>query len=146
MLRNGLVSQLFSQVGIYSRSLLLFLVLAIVGGAFWLTNPLKADQPLTQKSSTGSGIYDFELTVSDTGGLFLGNNKLNSELLNSGSGAESIIKAENTDRKIIYTTIADQNNLKGAVETIEKVFAQVQFDKAQPGDKVQEESGKWIVK
>jgi uncharacterized protein YdbL (DUF1318 family) len=60
--------------------------------------------------------------------------------------AESLVQAENDDRKIIYKTIAQQNGLEGALETIEKVFAQVQRDKAESGDKVQQEDGSWTTK
>jgi len=60
--------------------------------------------------------------------------------------AQAIVSAENTDRKVIYVTIAQQNNLQGALATIEKVFAQVQRDKAEPGDKIQEDNGTWTTK
>jgi len=57
--------------------------------------------------------------------------------------AAGVVSLENQDRRIIYSTIAQQNNLGGALETIEKVFAQVQRDKAQPGEKVQMDNGNW---
>jgi uncharacterized protein YdbL (DUF1318 family) len=68
------------------------------------------------------------------------------EVLGGDSSAESIANAENADRKVIYTTIADQNGLTGAIETIEKVFAQVQRDKAESGQKIQTEDGNWTTK
>lgn len=57
-----------------------------------------------------------------------------------------VIEAENQDRKVIYQTIADQNGLSGALNQIEKVFAGVQRDKAQAGEKVQLENGNWVTK
>ena len=57
-----------------------------------------------------------------------------------------IIDDENKDRKIIYQTIAEQNNLKEALSTIESVFAQVQRDRAEPEDMIQLEDGTWAAK
>lgn len=60
--------------------------------------------------------------------------------------AKSVVNAENSDRKVVYQTIADQNGLGGEIATIEKVFAQVQHDKAQAGYKIQLEDGSWTTK
>ena len=60
--------------------------------------------------------------------------------------AEAIVDAENNDRKIIYTTIAQQNGLTDALGTIERVFAQEQRERAKPGEKIQDEDGRWVVK
>ena len=68
------------------------------------------------------------------------------EVLNNEGDAQAIAGAENNDRKVIYQTIAAQNGLEGAIETIETVFAQVQRDKASSGDKIQDASGGWIAK
>src|SRR3990167_1086879 len=46
--------------------------------------------------------------------------------------AQDIADAENKDRKIIYNTIAQQNGLMDALQTIEKVFAQEQAERANP--------------
>ena len=68
------------------------------------------------------------------------------EMLGNDSSAASLAESENHDRKVIYKAIEVQNNLSGEMETIEKVFAQVQRDKASPGDKIQMEDGAWVVK
>ena len=68
------------------------------------------------------------------------------EVLSADSEAKSLADAENSDRKVIYETIAKQHNLAGAMDTIEKVFAQEQRDRAQSGDKIQDESGRWVTK
>lgn len=60
--------------------------------------------------------------------------------------AKDVADAENRDRQVIYKTIEKQNNLTNAMATIEKVFAQVQRDKASPGDKIQDEGGHWTSK
>lgn len=64
----------------------------------------------------------------------------------SAPEVEAVVAAENKDRTIVYTTIAGQNNLAGEIATIEKVFAEVQRDKAKPGEKIQADSGQWITK
>ena len=74
------------------------------------------------------------------------NNRGYVEALSDDPDAQSLVESENQDRRIIYQTIEAQNNLAGAMETIEKVFAQVQRDKASPGDKIQNENGEWVVK
>jgi uncharacterized protein YdbL (DUF1318 family) len=76
------------------------------------------------------------------------NNQGYVEVLSGGGvGAESLVSAENSDRKMIYKTIVAQNGLPGdALSTVEKVFAQVQRDKAASGDSIQNESGAWVKK
>ena len=74
------------------------------------------------------------------------NNRGYVELLTSDATAKDLVDAENRDRTLIYKTIETQNNLIDALATIEKVFAQVQSDKASPGDKIQDENGHWANK
>lgn len=74
------------------------------------------------------------------------NNQGYVEVLADEPDAQSIIEAENRDRQVVYTTVEKQNNLTNAMATIEKVFAQVQREKAQPGDKIQDENGQWLTK
>jgi len=74
------------------------------------------------------------------------NNRGYIEVFSDEGDVKRLADAENRDRKTIYQTIADQNDLKGALGTIEKVFAQTQRDNADPGDKIQSEDGRWAVK
>ncbi len=60
--------------------------------------------------------------------------------------AQAVVNGENKDRKVIYETIAQQNNLSDSLKTIEQVFAQVKRDKAEPGDMIQNEKGEWVEK
>jgi len=61
--------------------------------------------------------------------------------------AQSVVDAENRDRRFIYTTIVSQNGLPAdALGTVEDVFAKVQRDKASSGDKIQDASGSWTTK
>ena len=74
------------------------------------------------------------------------NNKGYVEVVAGDATAADVVAAENKDRKVIYQTIADQNGLNDELSTIEKVFADVQRDKASSGDKIQSEDGSWITK
>lgn len=64
----------------------------------------------------------------------------------SAPDVEAVVDAENKDRKLVYTTVARQNNLAAEMATIEKVFAEVQRDKAKPGEKIQDANGQWVTK
>ena len=79
-------------------------------------------------------------------GIIGENNRGYVEVLMKGQGAEGLVESENNDRKVIYQTIADQNNLKDQLEIIEQAFAEVQREKAEVGEKIQTEDGEWIVK
>jgi len=71
------------------------------------------------------------------------NNQGYVEVLGGDTNVLHVVDAENMNRKIIYVTIAKQNGLDGALNTIEKVFAGVQREKAQVGDMVQDIDGVW---
>ena len=87
-----------------------------------------------------------QLRVLKASGTVGENNRGFAEVLQAATGADAIVDAENSDRKTIYQTIAQQNGLDNAVATIESVFAQVQRDKAAAGDQIQTEDGRWMAK
>ena len=66
--------------------------------------------------------------------------------IDAKSLAPDVVAEENHDRQIIYRTITQQNDLEGALSTIESAFADVQREKAEAGDKIQTEDGHWITK
>ena len=68
------------------------------------------------------------------------------EVLVAGQEASAVAADENRDRGVIYKAIAEQNNLVGAMDTIEDVFAEVQRSKAQPGQRIQLKDGQWVSK
>lgn len=59
---------------------------------------------------------------------------------------QAMVDAENQDRKIIYEAIARQNNIEEAIDLVQKAFAKTQRDNAEPGDRIQLDSGRWSVK
>jgi len=74
------------------------------------------------------------------------NNRGYVELLSSDPQASDVVREENRDRKVIYQTIAEQNGIASQMDVIEKVFAQVQHEKAQAGYKIQTADGAWMTK
>ncbi|HQO59173.1 MAG TPA: DUF1318 domain-containing protein [Candidatus Omnitrophota bacterium] len=79
-------------------------------------------------------------------GLVGENNRGYVEAFSERQDVLQLVADENRDRKIIYTTIARQNGLTGALATIERVFAQEQRDRAQSGVKIQNGDGSWVTK
>ncbi len=67
--------------------------------------------------------------------------------LGGDAAAASLVNAENQDRRTIYQTIAEQNNLgDSGLAVLETVFAEVQHEKARAGDPVQLSTGEWVKK
>jgi len=67
--------------------------------------------------------------------------------LGGGAQVEAVVAAENEDRRFIYENIAQQNNLgPEGLATIESVFAEVQREKAKPGESIQLPDGQWTKK
>ena len=87
-----------------------------------------------------------QLQAFEAQGVLGENNRGYVEVLQDNPEAWALVEVENKDRRIIYQTIAHQNNLTDALETIEKVFAEGQREKASPGEKIQREDGRWVTK
>lgn len=80
-------------------------------------------------------------------GLVGENNRGYVQAFGGGADVTALVNAENADRKAIYEAIVEQNELGGrALVTVESVFAGVQRDKAEPGEKIQSPSGSWMTK
>ena len=63
------------------------------------------------------------------------------------SAEAQLVNAENSDRKVIYQTIVDQNGFgSGGLTQVERAFSDVQREKARSGDYVQSSSGQWQQK
>ncbi|HOG24327.1 MAG TPA: DUF1318 domain-containing protein [Candidatus Omnitrophota bacterium] len=61
--------------------------------------------------------------------------------------AAAMVSSENRDRRIIYQALVDQNKLGSAGMTeVQKVFAEVQRDKASSGEYIQTPAGEWSRK
>ena len=67
--------------------------------------------------------------------------------LQNSSTVGPVTAAENRDRRIIYEALATQNKLGGnGLLEVQKAFAEVQHEKAGPGDMIQSSSGDWKKK
>ena len=107
---------------------------------------LKEITPVVQAALDGRRDRFNQLAALKTKGVVGENNRGYVEVVGSDPSAQSIVQAENKDRAVIDKTIAEQNGLMRQLDVIEKVFAQVQRDKAQAGEKIQNDSGQWVTK
>ena len=107
---------------------------------------IKTMTPEVQQALDGRRDRFDQLRQLKSSGFIGENNHGYVEVLKDEGDAATIASSENRDRKLIYQAIADQNGLEGAIGTIESVFAQVQRNKAESGERVQAESGNWITK
>jgi uncharacterized protein YdbL (DUF1318 family) len=75
------------------------------------------------------------------------NNKGYVTNLKNNATAATLTDAENQDRRVLYENLAEQNALgSNGLLDIQKAFAEVQKEKAGPGDMVQSSSGDWKKK
>ena len=79
---------------------------------------------------------------------FIGeNNRGYVTVLQNQGGAQAVADAENADRQTIYGAIVEQNALGAAgMAKVQTVFAEVQRERAQPGDHIQMPAGDWVKK
>lgn len=124
----------------------LMLALFVKPGATEAAYTIKEMTPEVQSALESRRDRFDQLKGLKANGILGENNSGYVEVLVAGDEAFELAQAENQDRKTIYQTIADQNNLKDQIATIEKVFAEVQRDKAQAGEKVQNADGSWATK
>ena len=135
------------------RSILVFLFLSgmiVWGTPRWV---LAADYDLKEITSQVKAALDNrrerfnELQELKQRGIVGENNRGYVELLTEAKAYRDLVDAENADRRLIYKTIVQQNNLADSeLEKVEKAFAQVQKEKADPGDKIQDADGNWVTK
>lgn len=105
---------------------------------------IKEMTPAVKASLDGRKARFAELKDLKTKGQIGETNRGYIQKLGGGKNVDAVVAAENKDRKQVYEAIVQQNNLgAGALATVEEVFARVQRDKADPGEKVQDASGRW---
>ncbi len=106
---------------------------------------IKEMTPEIQQSLSGRQARYSQLKQLKASGAIGENNEGYVEAL-SGAG-NSAASAENSDRRVIYSAIVQQNNLGGSgLSQVQKVFAEVQRDKATAGESIQLASGEWTKK
>lgn len=105
---------------------------------------IKEMTPAVKSALDGRKARFADLKALKTQGVVGENNRGYVQTLGGDKSAKALVAAENKDRKQVYEAIVEQNNLgSGALATVEAVFARVQRDKAEPGEKVQDASGRW---
>lgn len=139
----------------FLRAINIILLLCLMGGTFLLRSSpgfaqaqynIKEMTPQVQAALDARKSRFDQLRDLKNKGLVGENNHGYVEALSDDPSSKALVDAENKDRRFIYKTIEDQNNLTEAMDIIEEVFAQVQRDKANPGDKIQEDNGQWVNK
>ncbi len=130
------------------KKIILFLTVLMLSTVAWAEGKYSIKQMTPQVQSALNDRRDRfdQLRVLKSSGVVGENNHGYLEALKQEGSAGDIVAAENRDRKVIYQAIAEQNGLENAISTIESVFAQVQRDKADPGDQIQTEDGRWVAK
>ncbi len=87
------------------------------------------------------------LQDSKTQGSIGENNQGYVHALDSSPAAAELVNAENSDRRVIYQAIADQNNLgPNGLSLVEGIFSEVLEEKSTPGQTVQAPDGSWKKK
>ena len=114
----------------------------------WGSSPysIKIMTPEVQQALSARKDRFADLRALKSSGAIGENNHGYVEVLKNEGQAQSIVAQENSDRGVIYKTIAQQNGLEGALSTIESAFVQVQSEKAESGDKIQTQDGCWVTK
>ena len=132
----------------FKKTAILIVMMIMVSAVAWGGSKysIKTMTPEVQQALNARKDRFSELRSLKSSGVIGENNHGYVEVLKSDSNAMSIASQENRDRKVVYQTIAEQNGLEGALSTIESAFAQVQNDKAESGDKIQNADGSWAVK
>jgi hypothetical protein len=127
----------------------LFMVLVLICAAAatapaQATYDIKEMTPAVKSALDGRKARFADLKALKTQGVVGENNRGYVETLGGDKSSKAVVAAENKDRKLVYKAIVEQNKLgPGALATVEAVFARVQRDKAEPGEKVQDASGRW---
>ncbi|OGD61749.1 hypothetical protein A3A71_00370 [Candidatus Berkelbacteria bacterium RIFCSPLOWO2_01_FULL_50_28] len=131
---NSLVGRTLPQLGLYRRSLGFFVVVAIIGSISYLyLKPLNAESPQnTNDTNTTQQVYDFELTLTESGTLVMEKTQLPTEIFRSSEvlrlRSQVVAKAIQFDNNLTFllhlpkpvteqtfASVLEQNG--GAVET-----------------------------
>lgn len=129
--------------------LILFLVLSAAGAVigYAAQYDIKEMTPAVEQAISSRQSRYGQLQALKADGV-LGENKQGYvEVRNASGNAYQVAADENADRKVIYQTIADQNQLGAeGLNLVETVFAEVQREKARTGDALQQPDGAWTKK
>lgn len=115
--------------------------------AFAASYDIKQMTPAIEKALENRKARYADLQELKNQGAIGENNQGLTEVRKSSAKAQQITAAENQDRMVIYQAIVDQNNLGAqGLAPVQKVFAEVQREKASSGQAIQLASGAWTEK
>lgn len=132
-----------------SRILMGTVLLAAVCSGLLLaaTYELKTMTPEVEKAIAGRQARYSQLESLKAQGTVGENSRGYVAVLKESAGVRSLVDAENNNRRIIYRAIVDQNQLgPEGLGVVEDVFAEVQRDKAKPGEMIQTPDDAWVRK
>ncbi|MBI4313755.1 MAG: DUF1318 domain-containing protein [Candidatus Omnitrophica bacterium] len=120
----------------------------MIGSPLWAaTYDLREYTPEVQAAISGRQARYQQLASAKAQGSVGENKDGGVTQLGGGPDVTAWVASENQDRRVIYKAIVQQNNLPAdALPTVEQVFAEVQRNKAAPGDSIQLPSGEWVKK
>jgi len=125
----------------------MFLSLQTAAGFAQPNYDIKEMTPAIQQAIQNRQARYNDLQSMKASGVLGENNQGLVSVLQSSAAAETVAKGENADRMVIYQAIVDQNQLGNQnMPQVQTVFADVQRDKARPGDSIQLPSGQWTKK
>lgn len=130
--------------------LVLFLFTALIPAlpsAHAETYELKTMTPAVQKALDGRQARYGGIQALKADGKVGENQRGYVVALDHAADIRDLTEAENADRRAIYQAIAQQNNLgDSGLAIVEAVFAEVQQERAQAGERIQRSTGEWIRK
>jgi uncharacterized protein YdbL (DUF1318 family) len=133
------------RIGFFISSVFLALLI-MVSSCFASQYAIKEMTPSVNRALKGRQARYAELQTLKRAGAVGENNRGYVTSLGGGSSG-AVVSAENADREVIYRTLVDQNSLgANGMREVEKAFAEVQAEKAAPGEMVQSAAGDWQAK
>ncbi len=129
------------------------LIIALIAGLCAATPVLAAGYdlkeitPAVQQALDGRKARYAQLKQLKSQGVVGEDNEGLVKVLKPDPAASQLVDVENRDRLAIYQAIVEQHNLGAAgLVAVKAAFAEVQREKADPGDMIQQLSGEWVKK
>ncbi|MDO8729916.1 MAG: DUF1318 domain-containing protein [Candidatus Omnitrophota bacterium] len=113
----------------------------LVGTAWAEFSPEVMDAVNSRRDRVG------QLKSAKAQGLIGEDNQGHVAALGGGPEIQALVEAENRDRETIYQAQVQEKGLPAdAIGTVRAAFAQEQWNRAEPGEKIQTPSGEWQTK
>lgn len=130
-----------------SLQIILFLSLIFSSNLFAAQYDIKEMTPEIEQALQNRQARYSQIQQMKGGGVLGEDNQGYVKVLKQLPDADAIASQENADRRTIYKAIVSQNGLGSeGLAAVQKVFAEVQREKAAGGDSIQLPSGDWVQK